>query len=164
MPPEFLLYTSATAALVTAIISGVFLTFSDFVMRSLRATSASTGIVAMQAINQTVYRSLFLALLLGMVPLSLMIAGLAFVLQSDNSTIWLTTGSIIYLFGVFLVTMACNVPMNNKLKAMANDSPAGHSYWPIYSRNWTHWNHLRTIASAAAAFCFLIGTIGLASL
>ena len=50
-----------------ALVSGVFLAFSDLVMRSLRRASPTVGIEAMQMINREVYGSAFLVALLGLV-------------------------------------------------------------------------------------------------
>ena len=44
----------------TGLVAGVFLTFSDFVMRSLRAAEPAAGMDAMQWINRVVYRSVFM--------------------------------------------------------------------------------------------------------
>ena len=40
----------------------VFLTFSDFVMKSLFASQPATGTEAMQIINRKVYHSIFMVL------------------------------------------------------------------------------------------------------
>lgn len=159
MIPELMLYLSTFLALVTAIVAGVFLTFSDFVMRALRASPPDTGIQSMQAINRTVYRSVFLVLLLGMAPVSLAILFFTVSLPMTAGSYWLLWGSVIYLLGVIAVTMICNVPMNKRLDAMVPEARETRLYWVKYARNWTLWNHLRTLASAAAAYCFLMGAL-----
>ena len=65
--------------LAYALVAGVFLAFSDFIMRSLAITNGSGGVEAMQAINREVFRWIFMALFLGMAPVSLAIAGYAWV-------------------------------------------------------------------------------------
>ena len=50
------------AVIATGLVAGVFLTFSDFVMRSLSASEAIAGAEAMQEINRKVYGSIFLTL------------------------------------------------------------------------------------------------------
>jgi len=52
--------------LADAILAGVFLAFSDFIMRSLAQTSGTGGIEAMQVINREVFRWVFMALFLGL--------------------------------------------------------------------------------------------------
>ena len=64
----FIIYEIAIIAF--ALVSGVFRTFSDFVMRSLDGAKRNLGIEGMQVINREVYRSIFMFLLLGMSALS----------------------------------------------------------------------------------------------
>ncbi len=56
--------------LAYAFIGGVFLAFSDFIMRSLAMTGGHGGIEAMQVINREVFRWVFMALFLGLAPVS----------------------------------------------------------------------------------------------
>ena len=159
MTPELILHFSTFLALVMAIIAGVFLTFSDFVMRALRASAPNTGIQSMQVINRTVYRSVFLVLLLGMAPVSLAILYFTVSAPMTVGSNWLQVGSVIYLLGVFSVTLICNVPMNKRLDGMVLEARETRLYWVKYARNWTLWNHLRTLASAASAYCFLMAAL-----
>ena len=62
------------AVLAYALVAGVFLAFSDFIMRSLAITSGSGGVEAMQAINREVFRWIFMTLFLGMAAGSAAIA------------------------------------------------------------------------------------------
>ena len=55
-----------------------------------------------------------------------------------------------------VVTMAFNVPLNNKLAATGAKSAEGASVWQTYLSNWTAWNHVRTIAALAACASFLL--------
>jgi uncharacterized membrane protein len=84
---------------------------------------------AMQQINRKVYRSVFMVLLMGMVPVSLAIAAYAAVSAGSAASAWLIAGAALYLLGVFGVTAAGNVPMNKKLDVLdlAGDAPLG--YW-----------------------------------
>ena len=54
------------AVIAYALVGGVFLAFSDFIMRSLVLTGGHGGIEAMQTINREVFRWVFMALFLGM--------------------------------------------------------------------------------------------------
>lgn len=135
-------------ALATALVGGVFLTFSDFVMRSLSAATPEAGMEAMQLINRKVYQSVFMVLLLGLVPVVIALA------LAEGSR-WTIAGGVIYLAGVMGVTMLGNVPMNKRLDLLRRD-PAGLAYWRDYAHRWTRWNHVRSVASILAAASFLI--------
>jgi len=66
----------------------------------------------------------------------------------------LLAGAALYLIGTFLVTLACNVPRNNALAAVARAQPDAAAHWASYLAGWTAWNHVRTAAALAAAACF----------
>lgn len=149
----------ASAALVMALVAGVFMAFSDFVMRSLRGATPGTGIEAMQMINREVYGSVFLVGLLGLAPVSLGLAGYGVISMSGPAAGWIIAGGLIYFGGTILVTMLGNVPMNKRLDLMVMTAPETASYWEVYARRWTRWNHLRTVASAIGAACLLIGAV-----
>jgi uncharacterized membrane protein len=151
----------ALASVAAGLVAGVFLTFSDFVMRSLGAAAPAAGMEAMQEINRKVYRSVFMVLLIGMVPVSLAIAAYATAFATAASP-WLLAGAGLYVAGVFAVTAAGNVPMNKRLDVLDNTESAARGYWERYGRNWTRLNHVRTLASAGAAVCYLAGAMLLA--
>lgn len=162
MLDQIIPWVLASASLAAGLVAGVFLTFSDFVMRSLGASAPAAGMEAMQQINRKVFRSVFMVLLMGMVPISLAIAAYAAVSAGGAANAWLIAGAAFYILGVFGVTAAGNVPMNKKLDVLepAGDAPLG--YWARYERNWTLLNHVRTVASAGSAVFFLVGAMLLA--
>jgi len=144
--------------LAYALVSGVFLAFSDFIMRSLAHISGIGGVDAMQVINREVFRWVFMALFIGMAPLSLLIAGYGgFYVGGGPGTIMVLAG-LIYFIGCFGVTVFFNVPMNEALAAMDISDPATQEYWTgTYLPRWTFWNTVRTIASAASAALLMLG-------
>ena len=78
------------AAIITyAIVGGVFIAFSDFIMRSLAQTSGTGGVETMQIINREVFRWVFMALFIGMAPVSIGIAlyGLIMIGGSPGNTL-----------------------------------------------------------------------------
>lgn len=58
------------AGLAVALVAGVFPGFSEFIMRGLVHAPASQGTAGMVGVNRTVNRSVFMVLLLGLVPAS----------------------------------------------------------------------------------------------
>ena len=141
------------------ILSGVFFTFSDFVMKSLALVAASNGAEVMQVINREVYKSKFFILIIAMILLCLFLGAHVLFTESGPATNWIIAGSALYLIGAFGVTMVFNVPMNNELEWLDHASPATADYWAGYLKNWTFWNHVRTTACAGTALCYLIGLL-----
>ena len=154
---DLILIACATAVIASGLIAGVFLAFSDFVMKSLCAASPASGIEAMQLINRKVYGSVFMFLLIAMLVISVALAIYASVYMTSPATAWIISGCALYAIGVFIVTMVFNVPMNQRLDAMVPENTETASYWAVYGSSWTLWNHVRTIASAGSVVSFLIG-------
>ena len=142
--------------LLCAMLAGVFLSFSDFIMTGLRRSDSAAGLEAMQNINRTVFRSIFVLLFIALGAMSLCFTVFVTVKDIGAGQTLIASGSAIYLIAVFMVTIYCNVPMNKRLEKVDKDSEEGAIYWDFYSRRWTLYNHIRTIGCIAAALCFLI--------
>lgn len=161
MEPQIILWVLMVLALAAALVAGVFLTFSDFVMPSLFAAAPAAGTEAMQIINRKVYRSIFMVLLIGLIPVSAAIAIAAFLLDLRASQ-WLIAAGVLYFFGVFLASAVGNIPMNKRLEAMPQGGVEAQRYWPNYVTGWVRWNHVRWIAATGTAMCYLLAAIELA--
>ena len=143
------------AGLAVALVAGVFLGFSDFIMRGLAQAPASQGAAGMVGLNRTVYRAVFRVLLLGLVPVS-GARGLLALWRLEGVARTLTlVGVGTYLIGVLAVTGMGNVPMNTRLDEMSGKPREIAGYWPHYAQRWTRLNHARTAGSALAAICWL---------
>ncbi len=143
-----------------AILAGVFLAFSDFIMRSLALTSGTGGIEAMQVINREVFRWIFMALFLGLVPVSLILVGFGLTSLDGTARTMIVLAGVVYLIGSFGVTIRFNVPMNEMLAGMETGRDITKMYWSdVYLPRWVFWNSVRTAACAACAILLMIGTL-----
>jgi uncharacterized membrane protein len=159
MPLWFALIAQA-ALLSYAMVGGVFLAFSDFIMRALSQLDGASGAGAMQNINREVFRWVFMTLFLGLAPVSLLLAGYGALWLGGTAGVLIALGGLVYLLGCFAVTVAANVPMNEALAAMDRSAPATQAYWSgTYLPRWTRWNSLRTLACALAAALLLAGLL-----
>lgn len=134
--------------------AGVFYGFSSFIMSGLaRASDAAAG-AGMSGINETALLPAFMSVFFGalLVPAGTGIWGLV---EGRDGGAWVLAGAAVYLVGTFGVTMALNVPLNNRLLA-AHDKGAG---WRAYWRPWTAWNHVRTFAGAVATVLAAVGLL-----
>ncbi|MBL4907636.1 MAG: DUF1772 domain-containing protein [Sneathiella sp.] len=151
------------SVIACGLVSGVFLTFSDFVMRSLDGAKTSAGVEVMQVINREVFRTVFMVLLLSMSALSPFLMGYAYFRIAGPTSALIMIGGALYFAGVFGVSLIFNVPMNNHLDTKGHSSPEAATYWTtIYFPQWTFWNYVRALASAGSAICFLIAGVWLA--
>ncbi|MEM5473577.1 anthrone oxygenase family protein [Hoeflea sp. AS60] len=149
----------AASVIAYAAIGGVFLAFSDFIMRSFNLVSAQGGIESMQVINVEIMRSVFMVLFMGLTLVSLIITVYAAVNVDGTPKPLLMLAGGLYLVGVFAVTAAGNVPLNNQLAAIDRASPQSLAFWKqTYMTSWVTLNSLRTLA------CLLASGLTLAAL
>lgn len=151
-----LIFVSHLAVLAYALVAGVFLAFSDFLMRALSVTKGQSGAEAMQAVNREVFNWVFMALFLGLAPISLLFAahGAMHVAEAPKAVMMLA--GLIYFLGCFGVTVVFNVPMNKVLEGMEPSADATQDYWRhTYLPRWTFWNTVRTIACGVSAAMML---------
>ncbi|APW38414.1 hypothetical protein RD110_15425 [Rhodoferax koreense] len=141
------------ACLGAAVVGGVFFAFSAFVMKALAQLPAHQGVAAMQRINLVVLKPLFMAIFIGTTVLSAICVLAGFYPWGTARSAWLLASGLLFFLGAFVVTGACNVPRNEKLRPMDPDSPQAAAYWPVYLREWLRWNHVRTAASLLSAAC-----------
>ncbi len=156
MIETFLVALSYLAALGAGLVAGIFFAFSAFVMTALSRLRPEQGIGAMQSINVAVLNPWFLAAFFGTAAVCALLAVLAVLDWSRPGAITLLSGALLYLLGCIGVTLGFNVPLNKKLAAVEPNSAEGRELWRRYLSAWTAWNHVRTLASLAAAASFII--------
>ena len=143
---------SAASVLAYAAIGGVFLAFSDFIMRSFNLVRGQGGIEAMQVLNVEIMRSVFMVLFMGLTLVSLVIAVYAFVVVDGMPSHLLMLAGVIYLVGVFAVTAFGNVPLNNQLAGIDQAASQTIAFWKqSYMTRWVSLNTVRTVACLLAS-------------
>lgn len=145
---------SVFCALWFALMAGFFFAFSTTAMPALAVISPQSGLLAMQAINETVSNPGFAA---GFwTAIALAVIGLfAALLRRPAGWHWLLTGCLIYIVGAFMITAVGNVPLNQYLAAVDPNTPSGLQAWVAYQRDWLSLNHIRLFAAMLAALVVL---------
>jgi len=151
--------TMAVAAALTgsAMIGGIFLAFSSFIMKALARLPSAEGIRAMQSINVVVLNPVFLGLFTGTALICLFAGALAIMDWQAARSPWFIAGALAYVVGTFLVTGLGNVPLNNRLADVTAADQAAVPVWQDYLSRWTRLNTVRTIAALAATVLFIMG-------
>jgi len=144
------------AALGTALLAGNFFAFSAYLMKALSRLSAERGIVAMQSIAMAIKSPVFLVLFFGTTVICMLLSVAALFHWSKAGAFYLLAGSLVYLIGVFPVTMVRNVPLNNELLAATPDAKNAHDFWKRYQTSWSLWNHVRMVTALAACVIFIL--------
>lgn len=139
------------------IVGGVFFAFSSFVMTALGRLPAAEGMTAMRSINEVAVTPLFMTALFGTAAACLVLAAVALAGWAEGRAGWLLAGSGVYLIGVVAVTAAFNVPLNEALARIDPESADMEQLWRRYVAEWTAWNHMRTVAGAAASALLMAG-------
>lgn len=156
----FVFFVLQFAVLAYGFVGGVFLAFSDFIMRSLAHTRGVGGAEAMQIINREVFRWVFMALFLGMAGLSLLIVVYGAIYLTGVPASLMIAAGLVYLIGCFAVTVFFNVPLNEALAQMDVESDGTKAFWTgTYLPRWTAWNTVRTLACAISAAFLLSGLV-----
>ncbi|NTX29796.1 DUF1772 domain-containing protein [Burkholderia pyrrocinia] len=145
------------SAIGCGLLAGVYFAFSTFVMTSLGRIAPQAGVAAMNAINVDIVRSPFMPLFLGTTLMALALVVIALFDRDQPGAMAALAGGVLYVFGMFAVTMAVNVPLNDALAAADPVTTHGTALWARYVHDWTMWNHVRTVASAAACVFFIAG-------
>ena len=97
-----------------------------------------------------------------MIPVSSTLAVYAWIFVGGPLATYLIIGGLLYFFGVFMVSMVGNIPMNRALEALPVGGVAAQAYWPAYVKGWVLWNHLRWITALGTSTCYVIGAVLLA--
>ena len=111
--------TTFLGVLGAGIVGGVFYAFSSFVMPALERLPAAQGIAAMKEINVTAEHPAFMVAFMGTTVLCLYLGVRGIVDWGDRRATLLVAGSVLYLVGAFLLTVAHNVPLNDDLAGVA---------------------------------------------
>lgn len=134
--------------------AGLFFVFSNTIMRALGRLKPDAGIAAMQSINQVILNPMFFTIFFGTAVTALVLAIAALGGWVSVGKMYLLAGSFFYLGGCILVTIACNVPLNDALDHVEPRSTAGAELWTRYLKTWTAWNHVRTVACLMGMVAF----------
>jgi uncharacterized membrane protein len=133
------------------LMAGLMLAFSTAVMPGLARRPPAEGMAAMQSMNSAILNPVFGVVFGGtsLVCLALLVSA-PFTTEHPGAG-WRALGALLFLVGVFLVTSAVNVPLNeaiDKVDPTALDAP---TEWARFQSRWVPWNHLRAVASTGAA-------------
>ena len=93
---EILTYLCLFLGLITALLAGVFQSFSAFVMQGLLRAAPAGGIESMQQLDRTVFRSAFIAIFMALVPVSLAFAVFAWFSLDGPSSRLIIAAAIIW--------------------------------------------------------------------
>lgn len=142
---------------LVSLLAGVFFAFTVSVNGGLRRLKDLEYVRAMQSINSVIQNPLFLGVF--MLPV-ILLPWVTFMFWNQGGLLamLLLTTSILYIVGSFGVTVAGNVPLNEKL-ARATETEASAAR-VAFEKPWNRLHTIRTLASVAATILlFIVATL-----
>jgi uncharacterized membrane protein len=150
------------ATTCTALMAGLFFSFSCSVVSGLGTLPDEEYIAAMQSINKAILNPAFFIVFFGVLLLLPLSTWLSYS-QPTSKTFWLLlAGTILYLIAVFGTTVVGNIPLNNsldKFKLLNATKEAISSQRAMFENRWNNLNNIRTIASIFTLIFLIIACI-----
>jgi uncharacterized membrane protein len=142
------------ATVTSGLVAGTYFAYACSVMLGLRKTGDRTFIEVMQKINVAIQNPVFVLAFFG----ALVLAGVAVWLQrgsgAGGALGWTIAALVAY--GVsLLITMAVNVPLNERLAAAGDPATIADpaAVRERFENAWVAWNVARALAATAAVAC-----------
>lgn len=144
------------AAVTTGLVAGLFFAYQVSVNPAFKKLPDGEYIRAMQAINVAIQNPIFLSCFTG----NLLFLGAATYLHrahsSGGTSKLLLAASVLYAIGVFGVTVAGNVPLNDALAKVSLASSTPAQLAAARSSFQEPWNDLHLVRTIASVVCLVL--------
>lgn len=148
--------------LSTGLIAGLFYAYSCSVNPGLGRLADAEYLKAMQSINRAILNPVFFLTFIGTVLLLPVSAWLSYHQQPGIRFWYFLAAAVIYIAGVFGVTMAGNVPLNEALDKFNLDAAAPDQIAQqrsLFERQWNKWHIVRTMANVVSALLSILACL-----
>ena len=142
------------ATFASALSAGLFYAYHWTAMPGLNAADPMTAINALKSINVVITNPIFMFSFLGTLVFGAVTAVLYLRAFGTAPALLVWAGVLVYALGVFAVTLAFNVPLNNQLAAANPTAATAAAVWRAFYDPWMTWNLVRTIASIGSFVLF----------
>jgi uncharacterized membrane protein len=149
-------------ALTTALMAGLFFSWSVSVTPGLARVGTPEYLASFQAMNRAILNPVFLSCFMGTAILLPVSTYLQYCQPVTISFWFLLTASVLYIIGVFGVTMAGNVPLNDMLDAFQIENATTQSMEEMrnkFEHTWNRLNMIRTLSSIAAIVLVILACL-----
>lgn len=154
--------TLLIAAFLTALIAGLFYSYSCSVNAGLGKLPDAAYLAAMQSINREILNPLFFMSFMGTLFLLPLATWLQFSNPVSTRFYFMLAATLVYAIGTFGVTILGNVPLNNALDGFQLQSASPgllHQQRELFEKPWNRLHSIRTIANAIALILVLVACI-----
>lgn len=160
MTPFQILLVITTVAV--ALVAGLLYGYSCSVNRGLGKLDNREYLNAMQSINRAIINPAFMLSFLGALLLLPVTACLSFQKMSQDGFAIVLMAAILYLAGVFAVTMVGNVPLNNQLEKFDLTIASGQKVAEcriMFEKSWNRLHNVRTFTSIVVLVLMVIACV-----
>lgn len=151
----------AALVLLTGLSTGLCFTWSNAVTSGIERLDTLSYLSAFQEMNRTILNPTFFIVFFG--PFFLSIINLYVFRNSPSSILWLLiTASALYFFGVVLVTIFGNVPLNeilDKTNLMSSTSEDLKELRETFESKWNRFHLIRTVTSIVSFLLLIFSLI-----
>ncbi len=154
--------TLLIAAFLTALIAGLFYSYSCSVNAGLGKLPDAAYLAAMQSINREILNPLFFMSFMGTLFLLPLATWLQFSNPVSTRFYFMLAATLVYAIGTFGVTILGNVPLNNALDGFQLQSASPgllHQQRELFEKPWNRLHSIRSIANAIALILVLVACI-----
>lgn len=145
---------------LTGLSAGLCFTWTNTVTTGLAQLDNFGYLSAFQQMNRTILNPTFFAVFFG--PVVLNIINLYILKLASNQVLWLLIiATILYVFGVIMVTIFGNVPLNEMLERTELASVNVEALKELRTDFETKWNAFHLIRTISSCLSFLLLTITL---
>ncbi|MCL1664528.1 DUF1772 domain-containing protein [Elizabethkingia ursingii] len=153
--------TLILTGITTALMAGLFFSYSVSVSWGLGKLADREYLQAMQSINREILNPIFFACFFGAL-VTLPIATFQQYQYNQTTFLLLLLASLFYIIGVFGITSAFNVPLNDKLDLLDLIKASDVSIKQMrdsFERSWNNWNTIRTFSSVISTALVIIACL-----
>lgn len=136
------------ATMATGLTAGVWFAYACSVMPALARSDDRTYVEVMRNINDVIQNPVFFTPFFGALLLT---AVAAWQLRADGRARGWTVAALVLYVGVFAVTSAANVPLNDALAATVDPARARAAF----EGPWVTWNDVRGVLTVTGFGCLL---------
>jgi len=155
-------YSLFFSILCIALITGLFYGYSCSVNPGLAALDDKEYLKAMQSINKAILNPLFFISFIGSLIILPLTAWFLYSPPLTTKFYCLLFSTVIYIFGVFMVTMFANVPLNTILADFSIDTATVSeisSQRLRFEASWNTFHSIRTVAAVISLSLSIIATL-----
>ena len=150
---NFTLLTQCTAIFLPGLVAGLMYGYDCSVIKGLGNLSDELYVRSFKSINNAIQNPYFMISFMGCLLVLPIASWQSYHNDSSQAFFLLLTASLVYIIGVFGVTIVCNVPLNNRMDdfqlstATENDISA---FRKGFENAWNTYHRIRTVAAIIA--------------